>query len=47
MPGDAYMPDEDDDDEYEHDNATSFDYNGQKGNIDFAASIEKVKDVRF
>jgi hypothetical protein len=39
------MPDNDDDEEYEHDHPSSFDYNAHKGNIDFAGSIEKVKDV--
>jgi hypothetical protein len=40
MPGEAYMPDDEDDDE----NAPNF--STATGNIDFAASIEKVKSVR-
>lgn len=39
MPGEAYMADDDDEDDID-----TFASNG--GSIDFAASIEKVKNVR-
>ncbi len=40
MPGDAYIPDDDDDE-----NIANF--STATGNIDFAASIEKVKSVSW
>jgi hypothetical protein len=40
MPGEAYMPDDDEDED------AVINFSTTSGSIDFAASIEKVKHVR-